>query len=116
MAGPGGRTVGRANIRDSPNTSRFRGDMVRDGERMGASLTVQIPTRLDARRLAQDAARIKADMERRLGSVDVDLGLSGARAAEMQLDRVARDRTSEIRVDVDRSGIDRAQDAVASDR
>lgn len=111
MPGPGGRTVGRANIRVSPDTSRFRSELQKDLKRFEESLRVNIPTRIDTTRLAADARRVRADLERQIGevtaSVDVD-----ARGAGAQLDRIARDRTASVRVDVDRSGIDRAQAAI----
>ena len=108
MAGPGGPTVGRVNIRVAPDTSRFRRELGQSLEALERTLTVNIPTRIDTKKVAQDAARVKADVERQLGHVKVGVDVD-TKAAAAELARASRDRTSTIRVDVDRSALDRLQ-------
>lgn len=111
MAGPGGPTVGRVNIRVAPDTSRFRRELGQSLEALERTLTVNIPTRIDTKKVAQDAARVKADVERQLGHVKVGVDVD-TKAAAAELARASRDRTSTIRVDVDRSALDRIQGLV----
>lgn len=108
MAGPGGPTVGRVNIRVAPDTSRFRRELGQALEALERTLTVNIPTRIDTKKVAADAARVKADVERQLGNVKVGVDVNtGGAAAELA--RVSRDRTANIKVDVDRTALDRIQ-------
>ncbi|MFC7330822.1 phage tail protein [Marinactinospora rubrisoli] len=113
MPGPGGRSVGRVNVRVAPDTSSFRVDLQRSLERLERTLTVNIPTRIDARRITADAIRIKRDLERQLADVSVGMDLRGAAQAQAELARVARDRTAEVRVAVDRPSLARAQSALS---
>ncbi|ASU81402.1 hypothetical protein CDO52_00165 [Nocardiopsis gilva YIM 90087] len=113
MAGPGGRTVGRVNIRVAPDTSRFKADLSKALTRLERTLTVNIPTKLDAGRITADAIRIKRDLQRQLDGVAIGLDVNATRAAA-DLARVARDRTAEITVDVDRSALSRARSALGA--
>jgi len=112
LAGPGGPTVGRVNIRVAPDTSRFRRELGQALETLERSLAVSIPTRIDTRRLARDAARVKADVERQIGELDVAVNVN-SRAAGAQLATLARDRTANIRVDVDQGALSRIQGLMA---
>lgn len=113
MAGPGGPTVGRVNIRVAPDTSRFRRELGQSLEALERSLTVQIPTRIDTRRVAQDAARVKADVERQLGTIRTGIQVNADTAqARAQMQAAARDRTATIHADIDRSSLARVQSAL----
>lgn len=110
MPGPGGPTVGRANIRVAPDTSRFRRELGQSLEALERSLTVQIPTRIDTKKVAQDAARVKADVEAQLGQVRTSVQVQAdTTAAAAEIRAAARGRTATIDVDVDRSALAHAQ-------
>lgn len=96
------------NIRVAPDTSRFRRELGQSLEALERTLTVNIPTRIDTKKVAQDAARVKADVERQLGNVKVGVDVDASKASA-ELARASRDRTANIKVDVDRSALDRIQ-------
>ncbi|WP_198662479.1 hypothetical protein, partial [Nocardiopsis sp. TNDT3] len=102
------RMVGRVSVRVMPDTRRFRGDLVKDLEKLERSLTLSIPTRIDTKRVAKDAARVKADVERQLGSVRVGVNVDTGRV-ERQLDTAARPRKAEVEPEVDGVALARAR-------
>lgn len=108
MAGPGGPTVGRVNIRVAPDTSRFRRELGQALETLERTLAVNIPTRIDTKRVARDAARVKADVERQLGSVRVGVDVNTT-DVEAQLGRATRDRDVDIEPRVDAAALARVQ-------
>ncbi|MBV2364260.1 phage tail protein [Streptomonospora nanhaiensis] len=112
MPGPGGPTVGRVSIRVAPDTSRFRRELGQSLEALERTLTVNIPTRIDTRRVAADAARVKADVERQIGEVEVGLQVQAA-MARAQLEDLTRDRTTTVEVEVDRQRLQSAQRQVS---
>lgn len=110
MPGPGGPTVGRVNIRVAPDTSRFRRELGQSLEALERTLTVNIPTRIDTKRVARDAARVKADVENQLGTIRTSVQVNAdTAAARADLRNTARDRTATVRANVDRSSIQQAQ-------
>jgi len=114
LAGPGGPTVGRVNIRVAPDTSRFRRELGQSLEALERSLTVNIPTRIDTKKVAKDAARVKADVERQLGEVRTSVKVSADTAkASTEISAAARDRTATIRVNADQSALARIQGLAA---
>ncbi|GAB3209816.1 hypothetical protein GCM10027294_25710 [Marinactinospora endophytica] len=114
MAGPGGPTVGRVNIRVAPDTSRFREELGRSLERLERALAVNIPTRIDTRTITRDAIAAKRTIERQLSGITTEIGLDpdqGDLARTVRaLDAAARDRTATVRVR--ESGLDRLRDAL----
>ena len=114
MAGPGGPTVGRVNIRVAPDTSRFRRELGQALETLERSLTVNIPTRIDTQRVARDAARVKADVERQLGTIRTSVEVSADTArASTEISAAARDRTATIKVNADQGALSRIQGLAA---
>ncbi|MEU0492558.1 hypothetical protein ABZ249_25305 [Nocardiopsis sp. NPDC006139] len=111
MPGPGGPTVGRVNIRVAPDTSKFRRELGQALETLERTLTVNIPTRIDTKRVARDAARVKADVERQLGDIRVGVDIDSGTASS-QLAALTRDRTAEVDVDINRASLARARAAI----
>ena len=118
MPGPGGRTVGRANIRVAPDTSDFGKDLKEKLNRLERSLKANVPAELDMSRLQRQAATAKTTIERGLSGVTADVGVdtnsADVGAAESVLDRLARARTATLNVDIDRAALAGAQRAVSS--
>ena len=107
------RMVGRVSVRVMPDTKRFRADLLKDLEALERSLSVSIPTRIDTKRVARDAARVKADVERRLGSVRVGVNVDTG-GVERQLGRATRDRQAEIEPTVDGAALARVRRTLES--
>ncbi|MFL1441815.1 phage tail protein [Nocardiopsis protaetiae] len=102
------RMVGRVSVRVMPDTRRFRADLLKDLQALEKSLSVSIPTRIDTKRVARDAARVKADVERQLGSVRVGVNVDTG-GVEAQLGRATRDREAEIEPVVDGAALARVR-------
>jgi len=106
------RMVGRVSVRVMPDSRRFRPDLLKDLEKLERSLSVSIPTRIDTKKVAADAARVKADVERQLGSVRVGVNVDSGKAAA-QLAAATRDRDVDIEPRIDRAALARVRTALA---
>ena len=111
MSDPLGREVDRVSVRVLPNTRRFMPDLQKFLERVETRVQVEIPTTLDTSGLMREAQAAVAAVEAGIGSVEVDAEARTA-VAEAELDRVARDRTANINVDVDQKALDTLSSAL----
>lgn len=105
MSSPGGIEAARVRVRVLPDTSAFARSLERYLQRIERRVRVDLPTSLDTTGADADLRELRARIAKASATVDVEADTAGVAT---QIERVARDRTAHVRVEVDRGALARA--------